>query len=132
MPVTSCMTALNTLATGVMDSAALFSAALGAERLRSCAEDGLTVFAPSLEALWLFSEGDGTEQKHGGALAYSGGAAIEDCRNTVLDREPPELTPVLPEAAGKPDDMSRWETGMVAGHSHGYRRTGPGRPAGLR
>ena len=99
---------------GVMDSAALFSAALGAERLRSCAEDGLTVFAPSLEALWLFSEGDGTEQKHGGALAYSGGAAIEDCRNTVLDREPPELTPVLPEAAEKPDDMSRWEAGMVA------------------
>jgi len=99
---------------GVMDSAALFSAALGAERLRSCAEDGLTVFTPSLEALWLFSEGDGTEQKHGGALAYSGGAAIEDCRNTVLDREPPELTPVLPEAAEKPDDMSRWEAGMVA------------------
>ena len=99
---------------GVMDSAALFSVALDAERLRSCAEDGLTVFTPSLEALWLFSEGDGTEQKHGGALAYSGGAAIEDCRNTVLDREPPELTPVLPEAAEKPDDMSRWEAGMVA------------------
>ena len=99
---------------GVMDSAALFSVALDAERLRSCAEDGLTVFTPSLEALWLFSEGDGTEQKHGGALAYSGGAAIEDCRNTVLDREPPELTPVLPEAVEKPDDMSRWEAGMVA------------------
>ena len=42
---------------GVMDSAALFSVALDAERLRSCAEDGLTVFTPSLEALWLFSEG---------------------------------------------------------------------------
>ena len=32
----------------------------------------------------------------------------------MLDREPPELTPVLPEAAEKPDDMSRWEAGMVA------------------
>ncbi|MDE7054148.1 MAG: hypothetical protein K2O84_04945 [Oscillospiraceae bacterium] len=41
-------------------------------------------------------------------------AAIEDCQNTVLDRELPKLTPILPEAAEKPDDMSRWETGMVA------------------
>lgn len=98
----------------MIDSAALFSAALGVEQLRSCAEDGLTVLSPFLEALWLFSEGDGTEQKLGGALAYSGGAAIEECRNTVLDRELPEFTPALPEAAEKPDDMSRWEAGMVA------------------
>lgn len=99
---------------GVIDSAALFSAALDGENLCSCAENGLTGFENSLEALWIFSEEDGTEQKRGGFLAYSGGAAVVECRNTVQDREPPELVYDLPETAKKPDEMSRWEAGMVA------------------
>lgn len=94
---------------GYIDRIAVFSAALGAERLASLRQTLPSRFSENIEALYDFSDGRTREHVGGGALALLGPAEVVWQRNTVNSADLGTLTFENPEVEGVYSGFKDWQ-----------------------
>ncbi len=99
---------------GYLDSVAVFSAALPADRVLSYADIAPYGFDNDLAALWSFYDYEASEVKYGGAVSFTGGAKVALCENTVLDRVVPPLTFAIPDTPTGLNELEIWQANTAA------------------
>lgn len=99
---------------GWIDSVAVFSKALTAEKLSGYADIAPFLFDDKLKALWAFYEDEGMEMIQNGIVSYAGGAKVELSENTVRDRTPLPLVFAMPDTPSGADDVVKWQARTTA------------------